>query len=337
MRLWADRKGGTIARLDSFDRSDQGTLASLVDTWLQTMRTRAYSARSVEAAQWALRSFLRWAHANGLSRPDAVTRALLDSFQRNLTQACNGISRSLRVSTQRARLGYVHRFFAWLSRAGHLTVNPAVELELPRRPPRPLPRALSLEEVRAVLAVPDVSDPLGVRDRAMLEVLYCTGIRRRELVMLDVIDVNLSMETLLVRHGKGNKERLVPLGERAAGWLSRYLADSRPLLSASDAEPALFLTGYGGRFNAAALGNFVRQLMNRVGIQRVGSCHLFRHSCATHMLERGADIRVIQQLLGHASLDSTAIYTNVSIKHLQEVHARCHPNGSGGEFGASRA
>lgn len=250
----------------------------------------------------------------------------MELWQRSLARVDRGPGRSLRIGTQRARLGYVQRFFVWLFRSGTLTVDPAADLELPRRQPRLLPRALSLEEVRALLAIPDISDALGMRDRAMLEVLYCTGIRRRELVMIDIPDVNLTLGTLLVRHGKGNKERRVPLGRRASGWISRYLTDSRPLLSTSDEEPALFLTGYGGRFNAAALGNHVRQLMNRACIGSTGSCHLLRHSCATHMLEGGADIRVIQQLLGHARLDTTAIYADVSILHLREVHARTHPN-----------
>ena len=177
-----------------------------------------------------------------------------------------------------------------------------------------------------VLAVPDVADGLGVRDRAMLEVFYTSGIRRREMVMLDLDDVRFTLGTLLVRHGKGNKQRHVPLGECPAKWLRRYLSVCRPLLSTSDAEPALFLTGYGERFSASGLGNLVRGLMNLAGIRGSGSCHMFRHSCATQMLEHGADIRVIQQLLGHARLDTTAIYADVSILHLKEVHARCHPN-----------
>jgi len=145
--------------------------------------------------------------------------------------------------------------------------------------------------------------------------------------MLDIGDVHSSLGILQIRHGKGGKVRLLPLDEPTTGWLQRYLKESRSLLEASPSEPALFLTGYGQRFSVSGLGNLVRQLLDAAGIHVSGSCHLFRHTCATRMLEGGADIRIIQQLLGHARLDTTAIYAEVSIEHLKEVHARCHPHG----------
>ena len=232
------------------------------------------------------------------------------------------------MSTQRARLGTLQRFFRWLVRAHEIEANPAADLDMPRKQPRTLPKAFTLDEVRAILAVPDVGDALGVRDRAMLEVLYVTGIRRRELTMLDVADISFDGETLTVRKGKGGKDRLVPLGSRALDWLRRYLTHTRPRLAAGTSDSALFITGYGERFNVNALGNHIRKLIDKAELDRPGSCHLLRHSCATHMHERGADIRVIQQLLGHARLDTTAIYTDVSIHHLKDVHARTHPAAS---------
>lgn len=247
MRRWANRKGGKKAKLDDFDRSDDSTLASLVDAWLEELTTRAYSARSVETARWAMRAFLCWAEAKGLQRPGTVTRAVIEDWQRELAKGKSAGGRNLSVATQCARLGHVQRFFAWLCLRGLLTTNPAAFLEMPRRQPAALPKALGLQQIRALLAAPDTADPIGVRDRAILEVLYTTGMRRREAAMLDVADVNLSENTLLVRHGKGNKPRLLPLGRRAAGWVRCYLEAPRPLLADGMDEPALFLTGYGSR------------------------------------------------------------------------------------------
>ena len=153
-----------------------------------------------------------------------------------------------------------------------------------------------------------------------------TGIRRTELVRLDVTDFDPDAMILFVRKGKGGKDRMVPAGKTAVLWLKRYLAETRPLLKTATPDEALFLTGYGTRFSAGALGNWVRQVFDAARIKQPGNCHLFRHSCATHMLERGADIRFIQQLLGHARLETTQIYTAVSILQLKLVHARTHPS-----------
>jgi integrase/recombinase XerD len=142
-----------------------------------------------------------------------------------------------------------------------------------------------------------------------------------------VTDLDRALGTVWVRQGKGGKDRVVPLGGHAAHWLERYLAECRPRLEVSAREHALFLTGYGERLSAGYLGTLVRKALVAVGVVRAGSCHLLRHSCATHMLENGADIRFIQQLLGHERLDTTQIYTAVSIAQLREVHARTHPHG----------
>jgi len=224
-------------------------------------------------------------------------------------------------------LGALQAFFSWLCRENILPANPAADLELPRKPPRSLPRALSLAEVESILAAPDTTDPLGVRERAILEVLYGSGLRRRELVNLNITDIDRTRGIVSVRKGKGGKDRFVPLGDAALHWVNRYLAECRPLLATNTDERALFISGYGERLAVGSLGNIVRQVIERADIGKSGSCHLFRHSCATHLLENGADLRAIQELLGHARLDSTQIYTAVSISQLRETHARCHPHG----------
>lgn len=327
MRRWADKQGGFAAAPDGFDRRDAHTLASLVDQWLARLQSRAYSPRTVAARTWALRSFLTWAEPRGLLRPAEVNKAVLEAFQRGLWAYRKDDGQPLAVATQRSHLGAVQAFFAWACRENLLPANPAADLELPRKPPRSLPRALSPGEVEQILAVPDTADPLGVRDRAILETLYGTGLRRLELVNLDVGDVDRARGVVLVRRGKGGKDRLAPLGAQALAWVQRYLETCRPLLEVSASERALFLSGYGGRLNPNYLGNWVRKTIDAAQLGKTGSCHLFRHACATHLLENGADLRMIQELLGHARLDTTQIYTAVSITQLREVHARCHPRG----------
>ena len=326
MRKWADKKGGFAAEPDGFDRSEANTLASLIDEWFRRLEERAYSLRTIEANKWALRMFLRWTGERDIRTPAQITKPILESYQRWLYRYRQKNGKPLGVVTQRMRLGALQRFFAWLCRENRLHANPAADLELPRKQPRSLPKALSAEEVRVVMAVPNLTDPLGIRDRAILETFYATGLRRLEVTQLDIDDVDFERAVILARKGKGGKDRVVPLGKGAAHWLRRYLDEVRPLLSVSPRERALFLSGYGERFNPDYLGNWVKKTFEKAGIERTGSCHLLRHSCATHMHENGADIRYIQQMLGHARLDTTQIYTEVSIHALIEVHAKTHPS-----------
>ncbi len=327
MRGWAKKKGGFASTPDGFDRRDSLTLASLVDHWLGRLEVRAYSPQTIAARVWALRSFLTWAQAKGLHRPGKVDKPLLEDFQDWLWAYRKDDGQPLAIATQRSHLGALQAFFAWACRENVLPANPAADLDLPRKPPRGLPCTLSQGEVETILAVPDVTDPLGVRDRAILETLYGTGLRRREMVNLDVGDVDRERGVVLVRRGKGGKTRLAPLGAAALTWVERYLKECRPLLEVTGTERALFISGYGGRLNPHYLGNWVRRTIDQAQLGKTGSCHLFRHACATHLMENGADLRMIQELLGHARLDTTQIYTAVSITQLREVHARCHPHG----------
>ena len=161
----------------------------------------------------------------------------------------------------------------------------------------------------------------------MLELLYATGIRRTELSQLDLGDYDPTTHTLTIRRGKGGKFRLLPVGERAHEWIQKYLTESRPLFDHLPQETALYLSGYGTRITPAYLGNWIKKLLRRCGIHKPGSCHLFRHTCATAMHRGGADIRYVQEMLGHARLETTQIYTHVNIEALREIHTRCHPHG----------
>ncbi len=231
------------------------------------------------------------------------------------------------INTQIARLGCIKRFFAWLCRQGIIPANPAADLDLPRKQTRALPKTLTPEEITQLLALPDATDPFGLRDRTMLELLYATGIRRTELSQLDIGDYDPSSHTLTIRRGKGGKFRMLPVGDRAAAWLATFLRESRPLFDHLPNETAFFLSGYGSRITPAYLGNWIKKLLARCGIDKPGSCHLFRHTCATDMHRGGADIRYVQEMLGHARLETTQIYTHVNIEALREIHTRCHPHG----------
>jgi integrase/recombinase XerD len=216
------------------------------------------------------------------------------------------------------------QFFKWLAQENHLLYNPASELLLPRSS-RSLPSVLTPEEIEQLLESVDSNTLTGVRDRTILEVFYSTGIRRAELCHLQVQDVSLTRLTLFVRKGKGNKDRLLPLGARAAQWLHQYAQHVRPQLLLDAHNTTLFLNDYGGVFSESKLGDKVKRYLKQAGLTVPGSCHLLRHAMATHMLENGADIRFIQAMLGHANLNTTEIYTQVSIRKLQEIHAATHP------------
>ena len=320
-------RGGLVAMPDPRTEDEQ-CLRGLADGFLSRMAARAYSPGSVEAHAWALKYFIDWAVSRRLLTPAAFTRPLLEEYQLFLHQFRSARTGALlAVNTQLARLGVIRRFFAWLCRENIIPANPAADLDLPRKQARLLPKSLAIEEIDRLLALPDVCSSFGARDRALLELFYATGVRRTEMVRLELGDFDPAQRTLHVRRGKGGKSRLLPVGDRAARWLSHYLAEIRPLLAGHPGERALFLSGYGSAFSPAYLGNWVARQMRKAGIEKKGSCHLFRHSCATHMLEGGADIRYIQQMLGHARLDTTQIYTEVSIRALTEAHARSHPHG----------
>jgi integrase/recombinase XerD len=303
-------------------------MAAHAEAFLENLAARHYSAASIDAHRWALRQFSEWAASRGAPDPASYQRADLEEYQLFLHRYRSPRGgRPLAINTQLARLGCLRRFFARLCRAGTIPANPAADLDLPRKQARQLPKALSAQEIQLLLAIPDPADPFGLRDRALLELFYATGIRRTEMTRLDLGDYDPFTYTLHIRKGKGGKSRMLPVGERCAAWLTQHLENSRPHFAHLPGETALFLSGYGTRITPAYLGDWIKKLMKRCGIDKPGSCHLFRHSCATDMHRGGADIRYVQEMLGHARLETTQIYTHVHIDALREVHARSHPHG----------
>jgi integrase/recombinase XerD len=188
-----------------------------------------------------------------------------------------------------------------------------------------LPEVLTQGQAEHLLAQPPVTEPLGLRDRVILEVFYATGIRRTELSRLDTGDLDRKAGLLRVRHGKGRKQRIVPVGRRALFWLDRYIHESRPLLLVPPPTDRLFLSATGKPLWPDTLTQLVKVYLLKAGIEKAGACHLLRHTMATLMLENGADIRYIQEMLGHARLDATQIYTHVSIERLKMIHQATHP------------
>ena len=296
-----------------------------IDRYLEWMQVTHYSKSTVSVRRIDLKLFREWCQTRALQSPQQVTRPILEVYQRHLFYYRQPNGQPLSFNRQAARLIAVKGFFKWLTRQNHILYNPASELDLPRRERR-LPKAiLNADEMAQLLDVPDTEEPLGLRDRAIMETLYSTGMRRAELVNLDVYDLDEGRKTLLIRQGKGGKDRMVPIGERALSWLVRYRDEVRPSLMTHHQQLALFLTHQGERYAPNGMSYKIRTYLKKSQVPKSGGCHLFRHTMATQMLENGADIRFIQELLGHAKLETTQIYTHVSIAQLQAIHAATHP------------
>jgi len=230
-----------------------------------------------------------------------------------------------RPRTTARLLSSLRRFYRYLVREGRLSADPTVRIDSPRIG-RPLPDSLSEEEIEILLDAPAVDEALGMRDRAMLELLYACGLRVSELVNLTMEQIDLTQGVVRLM-GKGSKERLVPLGEEAVDWLQRYIAQSRPELAAGASARALFITRRGKAMTRQAFWYRLRHYAVKSGINKTLSPHTLRHAFATHLLNHGADLRVVQMLLGHSDLSTTQIYTHVARERLKELHARHHPRG----------
>jgi integrase/recombinase XerD len=230
-----------------------------------------------------------------------------------------------RPRTTARLLSSLRRFYRYLLREGRLSGDPTVRIDTPRIG-RPLPASLSEEEVETLLGAPAVGETLGLRDRAMLELLYACGLRVSELVNLSLEQIDLTQGVVRLM-GKGSKERLVPLGEEAVDWLQHYIAQSRPELAAGASARALFITRRGKSMTRQAFWYRLRHYALKSGINKALSPHTLRHAFATHLLNHGADLRVVQMLLGHSDLSTTQIYTHVARERLKELHARHHPRG----------
>ncbi len=217
------------------------------------------------------------------------------------------------------------QFYQWLMREGRIRTDPSALIESPKLG-RGLPKALSEQQVEDLLEAPDADTPLGLRDRTMLEMMYATGLRVSELVNLELASLNLNQGVVRVT-GKGGKERLVPLGEEALSWMERYLGESRPELMRGGDCPQVFVTSRKAGMTRQAFWHAIRKHASKAGIGQKVSPHMLRHSFATHLLNHGADLRVVQLLLGHSDLSTTQIYTHIAREGLKQLHSKHHPRG----------
>jgi integrase/recombinase XerD len=320
------RKPGAMPRPKvGTDFSDPQSMGALLAKYQEWLRVHHYAPDTLRSGGNALKLFAVWAAERGITRANEVTRPVLERYQRYVFHYHTPQGRALSLRGQIARLSPLRGFFRYLVRHNLILYNPAADLELPRRDKR-LPRqVMTVAEMERVLTAVDLNEPMGLRDRALLETFYSSGIRRQELANLTLSDLDRERGVLLIRRGKMKKDRMVPIGERALTWITKYLDELRPKLAGEPDDGYIFLANYGEPVSPKRLSQIAHDAITKADIGKQGGCHLFRHTAATLMLEGGADIRYIQALLGHANLETTQIYTQVSIGKLKEVHTRTHP------------
>ena len=292
------------------------------------MQLRQWSPRTIATYTAELRPFFAFLAEQGVTGLGGVTRETVEGYRTWLFYA-RYRGRRLTLRCQATRLSALKAFLRFLFMEHFLLADPGAGVELPRVP-RALPRAfLSEEQATQLIEAPDVTTSLGLRDRAVLEVLYGTAIRNTELCRLSLDEVDLERRELRIHQGKGGKSRVVPLGEEAQAWLEAYLEKGRPSLLRSTSQQFVFLSWRGRGMTRTALAAVVSRAGRAAGIERVVTPHVLRHCCATHMLRRGAGIRHLQELLGHECLSTTQRYTHVEVSDLRRVLARCHPREGG--------
>jgi integrase/recombinase XerD len=297
-------------------RSDTDLLDEFCDAlWLQD----GLSRNTLESYRSDLKHFGMWLEG-------VRGKPLLSAEQADIqAYLAHRYTKKIRASSAARLLSSLKRFYRHQVYRGALAAAPTLNVESPKLPHR-LPKSITETEVESLLATPDTETPLGLRDKAMLEVLYASGLRVSELIRLTTAQLSLDMAVVRVL-GKGSKERLVPFGEEAVAWVTRYLSEARPALLRGAATDALFVTARGEYMTRQAFWCLIKRYALRAGIEVSISPHTLRHAFATHLLNHGADLRVVQLLLGHSDISTTQIYTHVARERLKQLHAQHHPRG----------
>ncbi|MFL2020145.1 site-specific tyrosine recombinase XerD [Weissella hellenica] len=278
---------------------------------------RGLSMNTKHSYQQDLVQFFQYLMAENYKSLTNVDRFTIMAFLGQLEQKGKSRNTVIRmVSTLR-------KFFEFLQLNKMIQKNPMEQVDSPKKAQH-IPAVLTLEEVEMLLQVPDTNTPLGLRNRTILEVLYATGLRVSELVNLKLDNLHLDLG-LIQTIGKGDKERIIPIGDVASKWLTHYLNDARPLLGKQQDAHVIFLNDHGHQLTRQGIWKLIKQWVKQAGITKEVSPHTLRHSFATHILENGADLRIVQELLGHADISTTQIYTHISNKRLTEVYQRAHP------------
>jgi site-specific recombinase XerD len=312
--------------------NQQQKLELMRNRFLEYLQALNYSPLTLVNYSHDVELFLDWLVKNTVLNSIAdVTASHLSQYQISLYQYEFDDPKSvekkrLSVGAQSNKLAAMKRFFLWLWQEGVIVHNPSSSIQMPKQP-KTLPKnILTRAEAKRLIEVIPTNTPIDIRNRAILEVMYATGIRRAELISLTIYDVDLQTGIVRIEHGKGDETRIVPLTENAKSALKLYLEESRPVFAVNPKNLNLFVSANsGGKMDNADIGRIVREAAKNAGIKKHITPHTLRHSCATHLLKGKADIRQIQKLLGHRRLSSTEIYTHVELSDLAEVISRCHP------------
>lgn len=305
--------------------SDDNQLELLTERYLSHLQMLNYSPASVVTRRAHFRVLARFMAEVKLSDPQAMTTTQLLDFQRWLYYEPTYKDTARTATTQNQVLGTVKHFFKFLKQQGVIARNPALEVEYARQPDA-LPRnILTPEEARKIIEAPDVQTLIGYRDRTLLEVLYATGIRKNELMSLNVADVNLEEELLRINNGKGGRDRVVPLSGIACSFLESYIKGVRPELLKGNKSKRLFISLLGQPMARNTVGGVIEKYARKARIKKHVTCHLWRHTCATHLLKNNANLRHVQEMLGHRSLATTERYLRLTITDLKEAHRKFHP------------
>ncbi len=306
------------------EKKQDGTLRDLGNCFIEDLLLKGYKEETATGHRRRVKFFLLWCEERNIKTPGELSKGLILRYQNHLLSLCKGSGLPLSARYQALNITSLGLFFQWLEEKNHIIVNLSLCLEMPRLPKQIPIQILTMQEIKAVFSQADIRTPIGIRNRAILETFYSTGIRRSEMMHLKIEDVSFEQASVRVVKGKGGKDRVVPIGKAALGWIERYISQVR-CLWAQEEEKNLFLTHQGKYLSKWQMNTIVTEAIRAAKIPKKGSCHILRHAMATHMLENGADIRYIQEILGHESLASTQIYTKVSIRKLKEVHTQTHP------------
>ncbi len=310
---------GSVQVPPSLHVPDAGHSQPDVERFLDSMWSeRGLSENTLAAYRADLSGLTRWLEGQGVELMDAQREHLLAFLAWRVQQGARPRSTARQLSS-------IRRFYRHMLREGKLAEDPTTRIDMPKLG-RPLPKSLSEGEVESLLRAPDVAEPLGIRDRAMLELLYATGLRVSELVSVRMSQVNLKQGVVRVL-GKGNRERLVPVGEEATKWIEKFLTDARLDILGGRQSDYLFPTRRSDYMTRQAFWHIIKRYAEVANIAASLSPHTLRHAFATHLLNHGADLRVVQMLLGHSDVSTTQIYTHVARERLKDVHSKHHPRG----------
>jgi integrase/recombinase XerD len=291
-------------------------MTPLVELHLGHLQARGYARASIDKRRWYLQHFQRWLARHGFTDEKDVTAAVLDAFRLDHIK-----------HLPRQRFHAIRQYFQWLTKEKHILLDPSADL-MCSSPPRRLPWEIPPEDVQRFLDAPDVKRPGGLRDRALLELVYSSGIRRKELTRLTLSDIDFAQGQITIRQGKMKKDRLVPVGNTALEWIGLYLKDARPrYASKTPSIPFLFLTRRGNGVDSVGIGHVFARYSRKLGLERPITPYAMRHAFATHLLRGGANLVALQKMLGHESLQSTQIYTYVAPIDLKIAHKESHPHG----------